>query len=71
MKSSEPIELEKCAVCGREYDKELMLERFTGRVRYICPECDRRGNKQVKASRGEWRKTAKGKAIIELCERNK
>ena len=71
MMEARPIELEKCAVCGLEYDKELMLARFTGRARYVCPECDRRGSKQVKASHREWRKTAKGKAVIEHCEKNK
>lgn len=71
MKNSETIELEKCVVCGREYEKASMSERFTGRVKYICPECEKRGNRQVKASHAEWRKTSKGKAVIALCEKNK
>ena len=71
MMEARPIELEKCAVCGREYGKASMSERFTGRVKYICPECEKRGNSQVKASHAEWRKTSKGKAVIALCEKNK
>lgn len=53
MKNSETIELEKCVVCGREFEKASMSERFTGRVKYICPECEKRGNSQDKGqSRG-------------------
>lgn len=71
MKNLRPIEIEKCAVCGEEFDRLIMHEVFTGRVQYICPACKSRGSSQVKARRKEWRKTAKGKAIIELCEKNK
>lgn len=71
MKILRPIEIEICAVCGKEFDKLTMREVFTGRVKYICPECERRGDRQVKARKDEQRRSAKGKAIIELCEKYK
>lgn len=71
MKILRPIEIETCAVCGKEYDKLTMHEVFTGRIQYICPYCEHRGQSQVKARRKEWRRSAKGKAIIERCEKNK
>lgn len=71
MKIVRPIEIEKCALCGEEFDKLKMHEVFTGRVKYICPECKCRGDSQVDARQKDWRKTARGKAIIEHCEKNK
>lgn len=71
MKTVRPVELEKCTVCGEEFDKLILDEIFTGRVQYICPKCKRLGNSQVNARQKEWRKTTRGKAIIEHCEKNK
>lgn len=64
-------EVEECAVCGREFDKLRMTEIFTGRVRYICLECSRKGDGQVNARQTEWRNTYRGKTVIEHCEKNK
>ena len=71
MRIIRPIEIEKCAICGEEFDKLIMHEVFTGRVQYICPECKRLGDKQIGDRQKAWRKSARGKAIIERCEKNK
>ena len=71
MKILRPIELEKCAICGEEFDKLTMDEVFTGRRQYICRSCKTTGNRQVDARRTEWRKSHRGKAIIEQCEKHK
>lgn len=71
MRKIRPIEVERCALCGEEFDKLKMKEVFTGRKRYICLDCQRLGDSQVDARQKEWRNTARGKAIIEQCEKNK
>ena len=70
MKVVRPIELEKCTLCGREFDKLTMTEVFTGRVKYICRECAVRGRRQVDAMQQEWRRSSRGKAVIEQCEKH-
>ena len=47
MKTFRPIYLEKCAICGEEFDKLYMHEIFTGRKQYICRECYARGEKEI------------------------
>lgn len=64
-------EVEECAVCGREFDKLRMKEIFTGRVRYICLECSRKGSSQIDSRQRDWRNSYRGKTIIEHCEKNK
>jgi len=71
MRNIRPIEIEECLVCGREFDKLRMKELFTGRIKYICPECSRLGHRQIDAMKKDRRKTSRGKAIIEQCEKNK
>lgn len=71
MKILRPIELEKCAICGEEFDKLTMDEVFTGRKQYICRQCRDRGNQQIDARQTDWRKSHRGKAVIEQCEKHK
>ena len=66
-----PRYVEKCILCGEEFDKAKMREIFTGRIRYICPACDARGNRQIAAKQTDWRKTYKGKVAIEHCRKKK
>ena len=61
MKVFRPIHLEKCALCGKEYDKLTMYEVFTGRTRYICRECKMRGNKEMDARVGHARASSKAR----------
>lgn len=71
MRNFRPIEIGQCDICGREFDKLELREMFTGRTKHICPECYRAGNSQLDAKRRDWRKTARGKAVIEHFEKNK
>lgn len=66
-----PIEVERCDICGEEFDKLRMHEIFTGRRKYICMTCMDVGRRQIEERQSEWRKSSKAKQIIELCEKNK
>ena len=37
----------KCCVCDKEVPEEMAVKRFTGRVKFICLECEKAGNKQA------------------------
>ena len=54
MKHFRPIEVVECCVCGEEFDKIKMKRMFTGRPKYICPECYNNGQRQVSARRSEF-----------------
>lgn len=71
MKRIRPVEIEKCMLCGREFDKMLMDEVFTGRMKYVCLECKRRGSRQVDARRETWRNSARGKYVISRQRKNR
>ena len=71
MKTVRAVEIKECDLCGREFDKLVLSEIFTGRVKYICPECSRRGNLQLDAKQKEWRRSSRGKAVIEQYKKNK
>lgn len=67
-----PIEVVTCCICGREFDKIRTKEIFTGRVKYMCLECDANANKQIAGVKEAWRKTPAGKAAIEkMNKRNR
>lgn len=65
------IEVERCDICGEEFDKLRMHEIFTGRKKYICMKCMNAGRRQIEERQSEWRKSGKAKQIIEQCEKNK
>lgn len=60
-----PTELEKCSLCGEEFDKCTMHEIFTGRKKYICQDCMNLGNKEIEAKKTEWRQSSRGRQILE------
>lgn len=60
-----PIELQRCSLCGEEFDKYTMHELFTGRTKYICQGCMNLGNKEIEAKKTEWRQSSRGRQIIE------
>ena len=49
MKTLRPIRLETCCICGEEFDAVKMREVFTGRIKYICPDCYMRADSQAAA----------------------
>lgn len=61
MKTIRPIYLEKCILCGEEYDRLTMFEVFTGRTRYICRDCKIRGNREMDARVGKAKATRKAR----------
>lgn len=65
MKTIRPIYLEKCSLCGKEYDKLTMYEIFTGRTQYICRECKTIGNKEMDARTGKARASRRAKEAEE------
>lgn len=71
MKTLRPIEIERCCICGEQFDRLLMHEIFTGRKQYICQECHARGNRQIAAKRESFLASHKGKITVENCEKNK
>jgi len=71
MKIVRPVFTETCDVCGEESDVIYMHKIFTGRTKYICHSCYENGNRQISARQKEWRKTSRGKQVIEHCEKNK
>ena len=73
MKSISTVEIEKCFLCGKEGDTIQMRKRFVGgtQSKYICPECQRRGDMQVNGKHKEWRSSARGKQIIEMLNKRK
>ena len=71
MKHFRPIEVVECCVCGEEFDKIKMKRMFTGRPRYICPECYNNGQRQVSARRTEFEGSTRGKQIISESEKYK
>ncbi|MCQ2563890.1 MAG: hypothetical protein MJ128_05330 [Mogibacterium sp.] len=71
MKTIRPIEVAECCNCGEEFDIIKMKRLFTGRVRYMCPECYARANRQLSAKRSEWMSSTKGKQAIAISERKK
>lgn len=71
MKTFRPITIEKCSLCGRDFDVINLDTIFTGRKRYICQECKNKGNRQIEARQKDWRKSSRGKAVIAHYEKNK
>lgn len=69
MKVLRPIEIETCCICGEQFDKLKMREIFTGRKKYVCPECWMTGQNEANAAKSSWRKTPTGKATIENMNR--
>lgn len=33
----------RCVICGNEFEESAMIERFTGRMVYMCWECFKMG----------------------------
>lgn len=71
MKVVRPVFIKTCDVCGEEFDIMYMHKIFTGRTKYLCRECYANGNRQISARQKDWRRSSRGKAIIERCEKNK
>ena len=71
MKGLRPIEVERCCVCGEEYDKIRMHKIFTGRVKYICQSCHAQGHREIDAKRSTWVESARGKRVISESEKYK
>lgn len=69
MKVFRPIHLERCALCGKEYDKLTMYEVFTGRTQYICRECKVRGSREMDARVGRARASNKARKAEEKKRR--
>ena len=70
MKTIRPIYLERCSLCGEEYDRLTMYKIFTGRTQYICRECKIRGNREIDARAGHARASRKAREA-ELKKRNR
>lgn len=66
-----PIEIETCCICGEQYEKGRMIRMFTGRVRYMCPECYARSNREIAARRSIWEDSERGKRAISIAVKNK
>ena len=71
MNKSREIRLMRCGICGEEFDELTMHEIFTSRRQHICNSCYNRGNRQIDAKNKDWRRSAKGKTIIEYLNRHK
>ena len=71
MRTIRPVEVVTCCVCGEEFDKIKMREIFTGRTRYVCPECYNNGNREIDARRAAWKDSARGKQIISESEKRR
>lgn len=71
MKVLRPMEVVTCCICGEEFDKLKMKRIFTGRTKYICPECYNNGHRQVSARRTDFESSPRGKQIISESEKNK
>lgn len=61
MKVLRPVELEKCAICGEEFDKLLMHRVFVGRPLFICNNCKNQGNREMEARHEHYRQSYKGR----------
>lgn len=66
-----PMTTVKCTLCGREISAIYAREVFTGRMKYICPECYKQGQGQVTGKIKDWRNTPRGKAAMEHAKKNK
>ncbi|MBQ3280807.1 MAG: hypothetical protein IJH41_00210 [Eubacterium sp.] len=51
MKTLRPVEIVTCDICGQELDKLFAYEVFTGRTKYICPECHNKGEHELRVKR--------------------
>ena len=71
MKVLRPMEVVTCCVCGEEFDKIKMHKIFTGRTKYICPECYSNANRQMDARRSDWKGSTRGKQIISESEKKR
>ena len=71
MKTLRPDEIVTCDICGQEFDKLYAYEVFTGRTKYICPECHNKGEHELQVKHERWRNSAKGKAAIKHYNKNK
>lgn len=71
MKTIRPIEIETCCICGQQFDKIRMFEIFTGRVKYMCPECYAMSNREIAARRSIWEDSERGKRAISIAVKNK
>ena len=71
MKTIRSVTVEKCSICGKDFDVIYLDTVFTGRTRYICQECRNNGNRQVEARQKDWRGSSRGKAVIEHYKKNK
>ena len=71
MKTIRPIEVKKCSICGEDFDVINLDTVFTGRTQYRCQKCMNAGNRQIEARQKEWRRSSRGKAVIEMYEKNK
>lgn len=60
-------EIEKaiCTVCGEEKPIFDMDPVFTGRAKYICFKCKRRGSQQIDGRKEEFFETAEGQKMLE------
>lgn len=65
--------MERCCICGKDVDPEVDCEtRFTGRIKYVCFDCLKNGNKQIIAGRAEYfDKTYEGQRRLENSRRKK
>lgn len=71
MKTFRSITVEKCSICGEDFDVINLDTVFTGRTQYICQKCRNNGNRQIDARQKDWRRSSRGKAVIEHCKKNK
>lgn len=71
MKTIRPIKVEQCSICGEDFDVINLDTVFTGRTQYICQKCRARGMREIDERNRDWRKSSKGRAIIEHYEKNK
>ena len=71
MRNLRPIEVKKCSICGEDFDVINLDTVFTERKHYICQKCRNNGNRQIDARQKDWRKSSRGKAVIEHCKKNK
>lgn len=60
-----------CSSCGGEFYVRDMHEFFTGRKRYLCLSCYKRGLHQITAMQIDFRESPRGAKLIERYNRNK
>ena len=55
------MQKEKCTICGKEWEEGQLRKLFTGRVIYMCPECCKEANKNIRSRDEDMMRSYRGR----------